>query len=415
MLKTLILPLSFCLCLCGPLTASDSPLQDPRVRKVHQKILTIDTHCDTPMLISDTWDPGQRHDLVGFRSSKQDFVRMKEGMLDASFFGVFVGQGALTDEGRSRAYTNAVSIMDRIDHALQKNSALAELALKPDDAYRIKKSGKRAIFLGMENGYPLGLDLKKIDYFYQRGIRYITLCHSSDNDICDSSTDREKPEDRGLSQFGVQVVQRMNQLGIMVDVSHLSEKSFFDVLRTSKAPIIASHSSVRALSDHPRNLTDAQLQALKRNGGVIQICILSEYIKKGIPNPDRDKALQDFRLRVRNQYGSMGSIKEPAVRDQVMQEYEDIQRKFPQEMANVKDAVNHIDYVVRLIGIDHVGIGTDFDGGGELADCRDVTELPRFTQELLHRGYSARDIEKIWGGNAMRVFREVIKKSGSSK
>lgn len=383
-----------------------------RARKLHEKIFTIDTHCDTPLQMTrGDWDPGQRHDPGLPGSGKQDFIRMKEGGLDASFFAVYVGQGDLTDEGRRRAYREANSILDRMDAVFGKYPQLAKPALTPEDGYRLAKQGKRAIYLGMENGYPLGQDLSLIDHFYRRGIRYITLCHSFDNDICDSSTDRDNAEDNGLSAFGRKVVRRMNELGIMVDVSHISPRSFFDVLEVSQAPILASHSSVRAICDHPRNLSDEQLQALKKNGGVIQICIYSEYLRKETPHPEKDRARREFRARIRSQYGNFNEVKDPEIRKKIMQEYEDFQVKYPRDLATVKDAVDHLDHVVRLIGIDHVGIGTDFDGGGELADCRDVSQMPNITEELLRRGYSEKEIGKIWGGNAMRVFRNVIRQA----
>ena len=266
----------------------------------HERALTVDTHCDTPFkLLEKGWDIGQSHKTGERGSGCQDLPRMKAGGLDASFFAVFVGQGPRTPEGHARAREKAVAVLDAMDAMYEKYPDLCGLALTPADARRLEKEGKRAIFIGMENGYPLGHDPALIDYFYQRGVRYVTLAHTADNDICDSSTDRKDPEDRGLSEWGRQVVRRLNELGVMIDVSHVSDRSFFDVLALTRAPVMASHSCARALSASPRNLSDDMLLALKKNGGVIQLCILDDYIKqppaepraraglRGVPAEDR--------------------------------------------------------------------------------------------------------------------------------
>jgi membrane dipeptidase len=379
-----------------------------KVRALHERVLTVDTHADTPMrLLSEDWDIGERHEATGRRGSKIDLPRMAEGGLDAEFFAVFIGQGQRSPEGYAAASEQAFHILDAIHKMCDDYPDLVSLATSPEDAYRIEKEGKRAAFIGMENGYPIGKDLALIEKYYDRGVRYITLCHSSDNDICDSSTDRMDPEDRGLTEFGREVVAKCNRLGIMVDVSHVSEKSFFDILEVTKAPVIASHSSVRALCDHPRNLTDDQLKALAKNGGVIQICFVSSFIKEEPPNPEREAALK----ALMEKYGSRRNIQDEATREKAMQEYQDIYEKYPEGKATLKELVDHIDYVVDLVGVDQVGIGTDFDGGGGVEGCDDVSEMPHITEELLRRGYSEQDIQKIWGGNLMRVFSRVMEVS----
>jgi len=379
-----------------------------QVSTLHDKVLTVDTHADTPSrLLREDWDIGERHESTGRRASKIDLPRMAEGGLDAEFFAVFVGQGARTPEGYAAAKGRAYRMLDAIHKMCEDYPELVALATTPEDAYRIENEGKRAAFIGMENGYPIGRDLSLIEKYYDRGVRYITLCHSADNDICDSSTDRGGPEDNGLLEFGKEVVAECNRLGIMVDVSHASEKSFFDIVETTKAPIIASHSSVRALCDHPRNLTDEQLKTLAKNGGVTQICFVSSFVKEQPPNPERDAALE----ALREKYGSRRNIQDEAARAKVMEEYQEIYEKYPDERTTLQELVDHIDHVVELIGIDHVGIGTDFDGGGGVEGCNDVSEMPNITEELLKRGYSEEDIQKIWGGNIMRVFSRVIEVS----
>jgi membrane dipeptidase len=365
--------------------------------KIHAAILTVDTHCDTPMdIYSSGFDLGVRHD-----DGCVDFPRMKEGGLDAEFFAVFTGQGPRNDSTFNKVHQKALGVFDAIHTDVEKNKTFADIALTPDDAYRLKKEGKIAAFIGVENGYPVGKDLSRVKQYYDLGARYITLAHTRNNDICDSSTDPKGPENNGLSEFGKDVVKEMNRLGMMVDVSHISDKSFYDVLKVTKAPVIASHSSCRALCESPRNLDDNMLLALKQNGGVIQICILSDYLKTPEKNPELDARLAELRKK----YGEYNSLPEDS-KKMLRNEFAQIQKKYAR-LATVKDAVDHIDHVVQVIGIDHVGIGTDFDGGGGIDGCKTVGDMKNITIELLRRGYSKKDIEKIWGGNVMRVLRRV--------
>jgi len=392
----------------------DEKSLEAEAKAIHNRILSVDTHCDTPSRMTrSNWDIGERHEPGKQDSGKIDLPRMAEGRLDALFFGVFVGQGALTPEGYQKARERALQELDALDKMCQKYPNLVGPATTPADAYRLKKEGQRSAFIGMENGYPIGRDLSLLKTFYDRGVRYVTLCHSADNDICDSSTDRGKPEDRGLSDFGRQVVAECNRLGIMVDVSHVSDKSFADVIRATKAPIFASHSCCRAVCDSPRNLTDDMLRALAKNGGVLQMCILSSYLRPPQPNPEREKALKELEAK----YGTrrnLQNVQDEELRKKAMQEYRDVQQKYPQDRATVKDIVDHIDHVVKVVGIDYVGIGTDFDGGGGVIGCDDVSEMFHVTMELLRRGYSEKEIRKIWGGNIMRVLEKVIKASKNS-
>ncbi len=370
-----------------------------RADKIHQSILTVDSHCDTPMeFIRSDFDLGEKH-----INGCVDFPRMAEGGLHSEFFAVFLAQGPRNDSSYAIVHRKALDIFEAIHKNVEKNSSVAEMAYSPDDAYRIFKEGKIAAFIGLENGYAIGKDLLKIKQYYDLGARYITLCHSKNNDICDSSTDGKGSENNGLSSFGSEVVNEMNRLGIMVDVSHISDKSFFDVLKVSKAPVIASHSSCRALCENPRNMSDDMLLALKENGGVIQICILSNYVKVPVPNPELDAKLKE----VQKKYGDFNALsaeEQKKMRD----EYRAVQKQY-QKLASVTDVVDHIDHVGQVIGVDYVGIGTDFDGGGGVDGCRTVSEMKNITIELLRRGYKKADIEKIWGGNIMRVFREVEK------
>lgn len=382
----------------------DESLLQERAARIHASVLTIDTHCDTPMrLVRGNWDVGEYHDPEKRGSGKIDLPRMKQGGLDAEFFAVFIGQGERTAEGIQKAREKADNIFQAIKQMCEKYSDRIELGLNPDDAYRLEKQGKLTCYIGMENGYPIGTDLNYIKRFYDMGARYITLCHTRNNDICDSSTDPNGPEFHGLSDFGKKVVAEMNRLGMIIDISHVSDETFYDVLKMTKAPVIASHSDTRALCDNPRNLTDDMIKKLAENGGVLQMCFLSSYVKKPKPNPKREAALN----KLREKYGKWEEIKSDSVKEIVRKEYYAIREKYPSEKATVKDLVDHIDHIVDLVGVDYVGIGTDFDGGGGLADCNDVSEMGNITLELVRRGYSEEDIRKIWGGNFMRVFRQV--------
>jgi membrane dipeptidase len=394
-------------CASAPVQLDEKSLQ-AKAWELHAKILTVDTHCDTAMgMIRANWDIGERHETGKPGSGLIDLPRMKEGGLDALFFGCFVGQGPRTPEGYTRAKSQILLMLDAVDKMCQKYPNLVAKATTPADAYRIKKEGKRVAFIGIENGYAIGKDLSLIGQYAKRGVRYLTLVHSADNDISASSTDRNSPEDEGLSAFGREVVAECNRQGVMVDVSHMSEKGFYDVLKTTRAPIFASHSCCRAVCDNPRNLTDDQIRALAKNGGVLQMCFLSAYLKAPKPNPERDKALKELEAKYGPQRNAR-NIQDEATRTKAMQEFQAIRQKYPDERAAVKDIVDHIDHIIKVVGVDYAGIGTDFDGGGGVADCQDVSQMYRVTMEMLRRGYSDKDIQKIWGGNVMRVLQKVI-------
>lgn len=400
--------------------ADYAPFLD-QARALHREMLTLDTHCDTPgMLTLKGWDMGTRHPGGTLLGGDLDLIRMQEGGLAAAFLAVFVGQGPCTPEGRAQARNQADGLLDALDVMFQTHPQLCERALQPEDARRIHGTGKRAIFLGMENGYPLGLELDLLEVYYRRGIRYLTLCHASDNDLCaactywsDGSMVSRISADSGLSAFGARVVRRMNELGMMVDVSHTSEQTVKDVLAITSVPVIASHSGARTVGDHPRNLTDDQLQAIAVGGGVVQVLFFPGFLKPGPFDLEGDKVAEDLWTRKKLRYTLQAIGDDPAMDDAFEQEYQSLLANHPPIQASVKAVVDHIDHIVKIAGIDHVGIGSDFDGGARLTDCKDVTELPHLTAELLRRGYSETAIGKIWGENLLRVFDQVIAGSGA--
>ena len=370
-----------------------------KAREIHERVLTIDTHDDIPFNFATAEvDPGVRGER------KADIPKMEEGGLNAGFFIVYVGQTERTPENYEKAKEDAMTkfnAIHRMTEEMYPNKI--ELAYTADDVERIHKSGKLVACIGIENGYVIGKDLSLLEKYHELGARYITLAHGGHNDICDSATPRERlgdaeSEHNGVSEFGKQVIAEMNQLGIMVDVSHISKKSMLDAVQLSKAPVIGSHSSARALCDVPRNMDDEQLLALKENGGVIQTVALGSFVKKDPPEKE------EARRKLREEMGITSFAARRDLTDEKRAEYrrrrDELDEKWPRP--KVQDFVDHIDHIVNLIGVDHVGISSDFDGGGGIIGWDDASETFNVTLE-----HSEKEIDKIWGGNLLRVWREV--------
>jgi len=374
-----------------------------RATEIHQRVLTIDTHDDIPPnFATEEVDPGAPE------GRQVTLPRMRDGGLDVAFFAVYVGQTERTEENYAKAKDAALvkfAAIHRMADTLYP--AEIELAYSAADVTRIHDSGKLVAVIGIENGFVIGKNLSLLERYYQLGVRYITLAHGGHNDIADSSTPRdrlgdEEEEHGGISAFGEEVIAEMNRLGIMVDVSHISKNAMLDAARLSRAPVIASHSSTRALADHPRNMDDEQLLALKANGGVMQTVAFDSYVT--IPPPEkvaaRAKLREDLALPPRG-----FSTLTPEQRDALIQGFQEIDDQWPG--ATVSDFVDHIDYAVDLIGIDHVGISSDFDGGGGVEGWDNAAETLNVTIELVRRGYTEEEIAQLWGGNLLRVWQEV--------
>jgi membrane dipeptidase len=397
--------------------SQQAPQPDPVVAKalgIHKRAMTLDSHVDiggtnyaTPAL-----DPG-----AASTNLKCDLTKMEKGGLKGVFLAAFVGQGPLDDAGFKRAYDQAIVKFEALQRLTQKMYPdRSAFATSPAEVERLAKTGKRVIMTGVENGYPVGTDLGNVKKFYDLGARYITISHSGNNQFADSSSARE-PLNNGLSELGRQLVAEMNRLGIMVDVSHISEKSFWDIVAITKAPIIASHSGCRAVCDSNRNLTDDQLRALAKNGGVMQTVALGSYLKA--EDPARREAMTKLRAELGLPAGGRGGRADlAAMTEEQRAEYQKKMEQYRERMkeidaryatATLKDFVDHIDHAVKVAGIDHVGIGTDFDGGGGIPGFNDDTDAPNVTVELVRRGYSEAQIRKIWGANLLRVWRDVEK------
>ena len=329
-----------------------------RAQEVHNRVLTLDTHCDTPMFFPQGIHFEQRDSRI-----LVDLHKMTEGRQDATIMVAYLPQPKIGETFSSKVAFDvqgpteyADLIFDKIEQIVADNSKYIAIARTPGDLYDDKRSGRKSIMLGIENALALNGQLQNVRHFANRGVVYITLCHNGDNDVCDSA--RGCNTHNGVSRFGEQVIREMNRLGIMVDLSYASEKSFYDALDISQTPIVCSHSSCRALCDHPRNLTDEQMRALAQRGGVAQVTLYPGFLRSN-------------------------------------------------SQATILDAIQHLEHAIHVMGIDHVGLGTDFDGDGGVPGLADSSELINFTRQLLRRRYDERDIQKIWGGNFLRVMTQV--------
>lgn len=377
-----------------------------KARAIHDRVITLDTHVDI--------DPGEfagkARNYTERLDSQVNLPKMQAGGLDAAFFIVYVGQGPLTADGYAKAYAQAVEKFDAI-HRLTKEIAPDRigLALTADDVRAIAKSGRKVALIGVENAYPLGTDLGRVKEFYDRGGRYMSLAHNGHSQFADSNTGERDGQwlHNGLSAQGRQLVAELNRWGIMVDVSHPSKHANLQAMALSKAPVVASHSAARALADHSRNMDDEQLEALKKNGGVIQTVAFDSYVKIKPPDsPARAAALAKLRdeFQARGGGGNLSDERRAAFRARMAE----IDRQFPPPpRATVADFVNHIDYLVKKIGIDHVGIASDFDGGGGVDGWNSAEETFNVTLELVRRGYTEEQIGKLWSGNLLRVMDDV--------
>ena len=392
---------------------------EEKAQRIHDSVITIDTHDDINVQnFTDSINYTQRLE------TQVNLPKMKEGGLDAVFLIVYTGQDTLTTEGYAKASENAMAKFDAI-HRLCEEIApdQIELALTSDDVRRIAASGKKVAMIGVENAYPIGEDLSKIEEYQKRGALYMSLSHNGHSQFSDSNTGERDSVwlHNGLSELGKKAVAEMNRVGIMIDVSHPSKEAMKQMIALSKAPIIASHSSARALCDHSRNLDDEQLMLMKENGGVVQTVAFSSYL-----NTEKHEARSAYMTEVykkvadslgvawyeRSQFATLTDAQREdffANYRKVMnigEEWAETDASAPPAV-NVADFVDHIDYMVELIGIDHVGISSDFDGGGGIEGWSDASETFNVTLELVKRGYTEEEIAKLWGGNLLRVLDEV--------
>ncbi|HET6431154.1 dipeptidase [Dyella sp.] len=369
--------------------------------------ITIDTHVDIPFgyMHEPRFDVGTATPLL------VDLGKMERGGLDAAFFVIWVPQHALDPAGYAKAVQQAEQKYDAIGDMLMKYPDRIRLATTPAQALANRKAGLLSAMIGIENSYSLGHDLHRLDAAYDRGARYVGLVHVGNNDLCTSSlpdTEHGEPAmssagDTGMSDFGRAVVRRANALGMMVDISHASDACVRDALQVSTAPLLASHSGARAVLDHPRNLPDDLLRAIAAKGGVIQAVAYKEFLKK---DPAREAAEKKLQAAIAKQFGEKEYDSDTDdYRPEMGAGMADIQKKYP--LATLDDYMDQIQHMVKVAGIDHVGIASDFDGGGGITGWTDASETRHVTAALRKRGFSDADIAKIWGGNLLRVWGEV--------
>ena len=415
-----LVPVLMLLASCGEgKKATPEKTLEERAMAIHEKVLTVDTHVDINVKnFTDSINYTQR------LNTQVNLPKMEEGGLDVAWFIVYTGQDTLTPAGYEKASANAMAKFEAI-HRLCEEIAPDRigLALTSAEARQIYDSGRKVAMIGVENAYPMGEDLSNFEKYHALGARYVSLAHNGHSQFSDSNTGEADSIwlHNGLSELGKKAVAEMNRLGIMIDISHPSREAVMEMLALSKAPIIASHSSARTLCDHSRNLDDEQLLKLRDNGGVVQAVALDAYINEE-KNNARDTYMKTIRERVadslgiewfdRSEFRNLTDAQQEAyivnyrrvssIADNIASESTDAPPP-----VNVADFVDHIDYMVGLIGIDHVGISSDFDGGGGIEGWSDASETFNVTLELLQRGYSEADIEKLWGGNLLRVLDEV--------
>lgn len=365
-------------------------------RALHERLLVLDSHMDTPRQLSRPgWSILQRHGPEDL--SQVDLPRMREGGLDGGFWAVYTPQGSLDEAGMARASDQGLATLARIRDMVARNPDDFALALTPEDAPRIAAEGKRVVYISMENAEPLASDPRLLNTYQRQGLRMLGLVHSANNHVADSAT--AIPQWHGLSPVGRELVQRANCLGVLLDASHASDQVFDQLLAQSRAPIIVSHSSSRAINPHPRNLDDARMRRLAESGGVIQVNTYGGYLIPQPPNPQREKALKPLFERLR-----LMPALQPAAFAELSAQIREVQQRYPSPQATFADFMRHLLHTLEQVGPLHVGIGADWDGGGGVQGLEDVSQLPKITEALLQAGYSEADIGNIWSGNLLRVL-----------
>lgn len=372
----------------------------PATKALHDSLIVLDTHFDTPAnMAAPAFDIRARHLPVD--GSQVDYPRMIDGGVDGGFFAIFTPQGPNTVEGVRAARDHALKRAVVIHEMVARNGDLFQLATQADDAEAIARTGKKFVFISMENGQPVAGDLSLMKTFYDLGVRMMSPVHFANNDLADSATDPKGPVHGGLSPLGRQFVAEANRLGVLLDASHASDATTEQMIELSAAPIILSHSGVRAAYDHPRNAPDALIRKLAAKGGVIQLNALSGYMIDTPPNPARRAAL----VELDKTFGDPNAL--PAERREAYRAARrDIDARYPVTRATIDDLVKHIVHAAEVAGKDHIGLSGDFDGGGGLDGFDDITDFPMLTEKLMAAGFSKQDLAGFWGGNALRALKQ---------
>ncbi|MEC3949979.1 dipeptidase [Sphingobium sp. HWE2-09] len=385
-----------------PLTAqAEAPVVSKKEYQLHQRLLTLDSHLDTPASLDlPGWSIEEEHG-VHSDYTQVDLPRMKKGGLDGGFWAIYTPQGPLTVEAFQKMRDFAILRGLSIRNMVAADPANFALALEAKDAAPIAAAGKRVVYLSIENAYPLGEDVSLLKTFYDMGVRVSGFAHFAHNQFADSSTDpSKKPRYGGLSPLGKELLKAMNRLGVVPDGSHSSDQVLDDLLALSTTPVLLTHSGCKAIYDHPRNVDDEHLKALAAKGGVIQMNAYGGYLRASKPNPQRQEAMKAL----------MGQMREdakltPEKRAELLAKRQEIDRLYPEtDRATFDDFMAHMLHALKVVGPDHVGIGADWDGGGGVVGLEDVVDLPKITAALLKAGYSQADVQKVWSGNVLRVL-----------
>ncbi len=394
----------------GPALAGKKQSTVDYIKSIHNRLLCLDTHLDTPAVFTRPgWDIMQRH-TYATGLSQVDYPRMADGGLDGGFFAIYTAQGPLTDAGMMAARDAALVRAAGIREMVAKNAAHFALAFVSADAPRIAKSGKRIVYQSIENAYPLANDVTLLRSFYALGVRLCGVAHFKNNQFGDSATDTKQWG--GLSPAGHALVALANELGIVLDQSHSSDDVFDQLVATSRTPIALSHSGCRAVHDHPRNIDDARLKALAASGGVIQINSLSAYLIDTPKNPERDKAQGAVYAKLRDLRSMTPADAAKAIADAAAA-LKAINAQYPEPRATFEDFMAHMLHALKTVGVEHVGVGADWDGGGGVTGMEDCADNWKITARLIKEGYSETDLQKIWSGNILRVLKAA--EDGKSK
>jgi membrane dipeptidase len=390
---------------CSPKTPApaDTAPEPESAAQLHERLLVLDSHLDTPANLSkpDFDIMADNPSVLG--SVQVDLPKMKRGGLDGGFWVIFTPQGPVDEASFESASAAALTRSDEIHAMVADNPDSFELAYTSEDAVRIAASGKRIVYQSIENSYPIGTDLSRVETFYDRGVRVIGPVHFRDNQFADSATDFSAGDFGGLSPLGEDLVRQANRLGMVLDGSHAADSTVDDMIALSTTPLILTHTGVKAVYDHPRNISDDLLRKIAGDGGVIQINAYGGYLEALSPTPERQAALDELQT----EFDGISPITADAeTRERYMARMDEVDAAFPPPRSTFEKFMEHMNHALEVVGPDHIGIGADWDGGGGVEGMEDVSFLPKVTERLLAEGYSAEDIQKIWSGNMLRMLQQ---------
>ena len=394
---------------CAPKPAAPEPAAPAETAEatpaeIHERLMVLDSHLDTPANFSNPDYDIMKDNPTVLGQVQVDLPKMKRGGLDGGFWVIFTPQGPLTPEAYDAALKFATKRQDEILAMVAAHPDDFELAYSADDAERIAASGKRVVLQSIENSYPLGLDISNLQTFYDKGVRMVGLIHFRDNQFGGSSTDFSSPDDTGLTPLGKDLVREANRLGMIVDGSHSSDASVRDMIEVSTTPVILTHTGLKSIYNHPRNITDDFLKDIAAQGGVIQMNAYGTYLEALEDSPERRAALEDLKAEF---HGIDPFTADDETKTRYMERMRELNEEYPPPHSTFEKFMEHMLHALELVGPDHVGMGADWDGGGGVEGMEDVSFLPKVTERLLAEGYTEEDLKKIWGGNLMRVMREV--------